>query len=273
LDEADRLLTEHLSGPARRLLPLGPVAEWMHARVLLSQGRTDEAKERAEAVLKAGSRIPNPWYVARAHLALARVACAQARRSDADRHAYAGLDGLVEHGYALDEALALDVLAEVAAGLESHEEAARLLGASARARSERGLVRWQTDTAHLEALANRLRETLGEAGYAESFAEGGELSTADAIAWARRARGNRNRPSAGWESLTPTELQVVRLVAEGLTNPQIGERMFIARGTVKVHLSNVLRKLSMSTRTEVATEVARRAATGREDLGRSALAR
>jgi DNA-binding NarL/FixJ family response regulator len=146
-----------------------------------------------------------------------------------------------------------------------------LLGASARARSERGLVRWQTDTTHLEALADELRAALGEAGYAESFAEGGELSTADAIAWARRARGNRNRPSAGWESLTPTELQVVRLVAEGLTNPQIGERMFIARGTVKVHLSNVLRKLDMSTRTEVATDVARRAAAGGEDLGRSKL--
>jgi DNA-binding NarL/FixJ family response regulator len=54
-------------------------------------------------------------------------------------------------------------------------------------------------------------------------------------------------------------LTVAGLVAEGLTNPQIGEHMFIARGTVKVHLSNILRKLDMSTRAEVAAEAARRA--------------
>lgn len=60
------------------------------------------------------------------------------------------------------------------------------------------------------------------------------------------------------ESLTPTELRVVELVAEGLTNPQIGERMFISRGTVKVHLSHIFAKLGTSTRAELAAEAARR---------------
>ena len=43
-----------------------------------------------------------------------------------------------------------------------------------------------------------------------------------------RERGERKRPSAGWASLTPTEVRVVALVAAGLTNPQIAERMSIA---------------------------------------------
>jgi DNA-binding NarL/FixJ family response regulator len=47
-------------------------------------------------------------------------------------------------------------------------------------------------------------------------------------------------------------------VVEGLTNPQIGERMFISRGTVKVHLSHTFAKLGTSTRAELAAE-----ATGR----------
>jgi DNA-binding CsgD family transcriptional regulator len=64
--------------------------------------------------------------------------------------------------------------------------------------------------------------------------------------------------SAGWSSLTPTELEVVKLVAEGLTNPQIGERLFVSRGTVKTHLANVFSKLGMSTRSEVAAEATRR---------------
>jgi DNA-binding NarL/FixJ family response regulator len=45
----------------------------------------------------------------------------------------------------------------------------------------------------------------------------------------------------------------VFLVAAGLTNPQIAERIFIARGTVKVHVSHVFARLGVTTRTELAT--------------------
>jgi DNA-binding NarL/FixJ family response regulator len=48
------------------------------------------------------------------------------------------------------------------------------------------------------------------------------------------------------------------LVATGLTNPQIAERMFIARGTVKVHLSHVFAKLGVSTRAELAGQATKR---------------
>ena len=60
-----------------------------------------------------------------------------------------------------------------------------------------------------------------------------------------------------WDS--PTELRVVALVADGLTNPQIGERMFISRGTVKVHVSPIFAKLGTSTRAELAAQATRRA--------------
>ena len=48
------------------------------------------------------------------------------------------------------------------------------------------------------------------------------------------------------------------LVAEGLTNPQIAERLFVAPGTVKVHVSHVFTKLGLSTRSELAAAAARR---------------
>ena len=79
------------------------------------------------------------------------------------------------------------------------------------------------------------------------------------MTWVRHARGERKRPSRREESLTPTELRVVHLVAEGLTNPQIGERMFISRGTVKVHLSHIFAKLNITSRAELAGDAARRA--------------
>jgi DNA-binding CsgD family transcriptional regulator/tetratricopeptide (TPR) repeat protein len=71
-------------------------------------------------------------------------------------------------------------------------------------------------------------------------------------------RGPRKRPKSGWDSLTGTELTVVRLVAEGLSNPEIAERMFISRGTVHTHVSHILAKLELTSRVGLATEASRR---------------
>jgi DNA-binding CsgD family transcriptional regulator len=88
------------------------------------------------------------------------------------------------------------------------------------------------------------------------------MSTEDSVEWARRARGPRGRPPGGWDSLTPTELKVVEHVAEGLTNPQVGERMFISKATVKTHLAHIFRKLDVHNRAELNTQAARRNITG-----------
>jgi DNA-binding CsgD family transcriptional regulator len=69
----------------------------------------------------------------------------------------------------------------------------------------------------------------------------------------RHARGTRGRPSARWGSLTPTEIEIVHLVADGLNNPEIGSRLYMSRGNVKTHLSHVFAKLGISNRTELAT--------------------
>ena len=74
----------------------------------------------------------------------------------------------------------------------------------------------------------------------------------------RKRRGARKRPERGWESLTPSELEVVRLAATGLTNPQIGQRLFISPRTVQTHLAHAFRKLDLSSRVELAAEAARR---------------
>ncbi len=112
----------------------------------------------------------------------------------------------------------------------------------------------------MDALAQQLGKALGDDTLRVARADGEALSLGEATAYVRRARGERKHPAHGWESLTPTELQVVDLVTEGLTNPQIGERMFISRGTVKVHLSHVFAKLGVSTRSELAAEATRRGA-------------
>lgn len=66
-------------------------------------------------------------------------------------------------------------------------------------------------------------------------------------------------PSDEREGLTKRELDVLRLMVEGESNPSIAEKLFVSRSTVKFHVSNVLMKLGVSTRTEaVAIAVQRR---------------
>jgi DNA-binding CsgD family transcriptional regulator len=67
----------------------------------------------------------------------------------------------------------------------------------------------------------------------------------------RGRRSARRRPETGWQSLTPTESSVVQLVAEGLRNGDIANRLFVSRRTVETHLTHVFGKLAISSRTEL----------------------
>ena len=93
---------------------------------------------------------------------------------------------------------------------------------------EIGTVRVPPEARHWAAIDRRLRDALPDSAYAAARAEGAQLSTHDALEWARRARGPRGRPPAGWASLTPTEARVLELATDGLSNRQIAERMFIS---------------------------------------------
>jgi DNA-binding NarL/FixJ family response regulator len=66
-------------------------------------------------------------------------------------------------------------------------------------------------------------------------------------------------------SLTEQERRILDLIAEGLTNRQIGERMYLAEKTVKNYVSNVLMKLGMSRRSEAAAYAARLAERRRQE--------
>ncbi|MFI5064361.1 MAG: AAA family ATPase [Streptosporangiales bacterium] len=82
-----------------------------------------------------------------------------------------------------------------------------------------------------------------------------------------REHGIRRGPHAkhrqaqhGWESLTPAEVTVAALVEQGLSNPQIADKLFLSRKTVATHVSHILGKLGVRSRIDVAREAAGRRA-------------
>jgi DNA-binding CsgD family transcriptional regulator/tetratricopeptide (TPR) repeat protein len=80
---------------------------------------------------------------------------------------------------------------------------------------------------------------------------------AELVAVARRLGPVGGGGAAGDAGLTPREREVATLLAEGLTNSEIARRLVISRKTVAVHVSHILAKLEMSSRTQVAAWVAR----------------
>ena len=149
--------------------------------------------------------------------------------------------------------------ADHARGLTEQDPAAlqRAAGRYTAARDRAGALE---DAGHAWAgHGNRDRATalLGQA-YAlyEQAGDGDDLAR---IRCSLRAAGTRvrhwtygNRPAFGWASLTDTERRVADLVAQGLSNRQVANRIFLSTHTVAFHLRHVFWKLGIASRVQLA---------------------
>jgi predicted ATPase/DNA-binding CsgD family transcriptional regulator len=224
------------------------------------EGRLEEARGSASEAAETARRIGSAWMLSGAELLLARIALSEGDTHRAERYVHDALGRLMPKDLLLKVPECLELLAVVAAQQESFSEAARLFGAAAGGRDSLGIVRFPAEPEFWQEIEQATKDALGLETYRNEIAGGGTMKIEEAVTYARRARGERKRPSRGWASLTPTELAVVDLATQGLTNPQIGDRMFISRGTVKAHLSHIFAKLDVSSRSQLAAEAARRGA-------------
>jgi DNA-binding CsgD family transcriptional regulator len=225
------------------------------ARIALARGDVAGARDAADAAV-AGT-ADRPFHAVVALTTSVLVAIAEGRLDLAEDHAHEAL----ARGAAVEAYLGapdlLDCLAALVGLADSHREAARLLGAAHAIRQRSGEVRSKLYDDEYETSVASVREALGDSDFDTSWSEGAALSTEEAIAYAQRGRGARKRPSSGWASLTPTELDVARLVDKGLANKEIAERLFISPRTVQTHLTHVYAKLGLTSRVQLAQEVAR----------------
>jgi DNA-binding CsgD family transcriptional regulator/tetratricopeptide (TPR) repeat protein len=156
-------------------------------------------------------------------------------------------DGEPCAGRALVAAQLLEAAGDVDGALPAYERAAV---------AERALYPSERGTAHVGAArcliaAGRLDEAKAHVIEAERLlARWGGWRVAE-LEVVRRRLG-RGGPVDGPAALTPREREVVGLLAEGLTNAELAGRLYISPKTAAVHVSNVLAKLGMASRTEVA---------------------
>jgi predicted ATPase/DNA-binding CsgD family transcriptional regulator/class 3 adenylate cyclase len=220
---------------------------------LASLGRLDEARSVLERAVGVARALDMPRVLAEALEVQGRFAAAGDEDRDVDLH-HEALAHRVEHGLRTFYVDSLDALAALAS--DADRTTVRVVAASDAARKAMGYPRDLVRQPAHEATQASLRTALGDHVFAKAWVEGARLTLDEAVAYVRRSRGARRRPTTGWGSLTPTELDVVRLVVEGLNNPEIGKRLFMSRSTVKTHLSHVYAKLGVANRTELATVTA-----------------
>ncbi len=140
------------------------------------------------------------------------------------------------------------------AALQSHEERAmRLAGAAAALHDTIGGATPLRGRTLLAEWLERPRRALGPKA-AAFHAEGRKMPLVDAVAYALRqpAPLGRREDQAGPEFLTHREHQIANLVADGLTNRRIAQRLVIAPRTVDTHVEHILGKLGFHTRAQIA---------------------
>jgi DNA-binding CsgD family transcriptional regulator/tetratricopeptide (TPR) repeat protein len=228
------------------------IAPWT-AQAYITAGDVDRASRVLETVPRAPAFIrPLPL------LARCRLVYAMGNRRETETLLHELFVLCAEQSLVPAAVDGLELLAQVAIGDGGGPAAARVLGAADALRERIGYARYPIYTATYEECITALRTSMGERALATALAEGAAMSLGDIVAYATRGRGPRDRPTSGWASLTPTELSVADLVAQGLSNPEIAARLFVSRRTVTTHLTHIFAKLGITSRTELASVAIRR---------------
>ena len=254
-DEAREQAEDVIERASPRGLPV-PVATavWALALIDLGRGRWAEALERLDAIVDEHSGVAD-LYLGTLSAADRVEAAVRSGQPDKGREALALFEAWANDSQAPSAQPRLAslraLLAEGEKATEHFEEALRL----------RGVAR-PFDLPRIQLLygehLRRQRRRVDARGHLRAALQGFERFQAEP--WAERARAElrasgetaRKRDPSTLSRLTPQEVQIAGLVAEGLANKEIAAQMYLSKRTIDYHLRNVFMKLGIASRTELA---------------------
>jgi DNA-binding CsgD family transcriptional regulator len=263
LDEAERLAEEGRSlletYRSKRELPRA----WdLLAWIARARGDLDLAAERVATGLAIAESGGQTWSSANLYLTAGIIATERGDVSLAVEALTTALRALDPAQQPVDASLAMDAWAWLAARAVDPDQAARFHGAAVRLLRDAGMPDPSPFDVDVSRLRDALRDRLGAGWMQRAEAEGAAVPVATVIAEALAYVPPALEGAEAGEAplpfgLSPRELEVLRLVADGRTDRQIAEALFISRRTVEWHVRNVLGKLGAANRAEAASRAAR----------------
>jgi DNA-binding CsgD family transcriptional regulator len=262
--EGARVLADEVTRWAapRGITSLLAGAHYASALAALAQSDFQTAHHQATRISPAGDIPAGQPYAAWALLDLVEAALRIDRPGDAAAHVAA-----VRQSGLASASPRLALLSAAAIAMTAPDEEAPAL--FDRALATEGAERWPFDRARVHLLyGDRLRRVRAVnaarvqlSAAVEEFRRLGAPTWADRAATALRATGQvRQGPNSHhYQQLTPQELEIARLAAAGLSNKQIGERLYMSHRTVGSHLYRIFPKLGITSRAALGSALPRQA--------------
>ncbi|HEU5315006.1 MAG TPA: tetratricopeptide repeat protein [Chloroflexota bacterium] len=246
----------------------------------LEEGDHAAAQARFEESLAMRRAVGDPDGQARALVNLGRVAVARGDAGEAGRLYAESLRLRHRLGDKAGTASSIEGLAGVAAAAGAHERALLMGGAAEALRLMAGVTLSPSERSTQAAWQRAARRAVGERHATAAWSQGAAMTEHDAVAYALEwsppgtGEGRGSEPTSadhkgrgatppiappepgGGIRLTAREREVAALVAQGCTNRQIAERLFVTTGTAALHVEHIRKKLGFHSRAQIAQWVA-----------------
>ena len=220
------------------------------ADAAIGQGEPKAAEPLLEEALALGRELNVPFIIGLALQSLGDAGAARGDLAAARVHYAESLDVLRRSANRPRMIELLESLGRLSALQGRAELALQLAGAAAAAREALAIQTPPRTRRLLDAALDRVRRDMGRARAVECWTAGASLGLEDACALAM----SESVPTVS-TGLSEREQEVARLVAQGLSNPQIAATLVIGRRTVQTHVGHILHKLGLSSRAQIAAWV------------------
>jgi predicted ATPase/DNA-binding NarL/FixJ family response regulator len=224
-------------------------------RISLGLGDLARAEAHYEDSLAQVRALNNPWQIAGVCMFLGKLASARANPQRACAYLQEGLAGFRALDVKAAIARCLEGLGGVAVATNQFDAATRMIAAAAALRQQIGHPVDPEDQSEFELTLARIREKVDEASFQLAWSNGEAMGLDAAIAEALALTSSGVKPEIAPKSglISPRESDVLQLLAEGHSNREIADRLYISERTVENHVLHILTKLDVPSRAAAAT--------------------